>query len=449
MNLQKQLFIRIAVIALLCISGSAGYVMYQTNKQAISEANLMASTVQKQLRSQLLTMFTRIDNSTSFPNTEHWPELNGLSGACIQFISLTQSRERNLCDTSFDNQTTWPIWFGSLYEELFNPSYEVKRGVAFNAMAYGAVVVKLNSSLEKARAWNNLQAVIDVLAVSILCLSLLVFFTINRLLKPAKLIITGLEQMRDGQLQTRLPSFDVIEWKRTSEAINQLATAQQIVIADNKQLALKLINVQEEQQRYIARELHDEFGQCLSGINALVSSLSHSAQTESPNLVPEIKNISQISHHMMQLLRDMLTRLRPTEVDDLGLKISLNNLIDSWNKRLKGQTLYSLHIQGNLKYLSEPLPTNLYRIVQECLTNIAKHANASQAEIILTLYPHHVELTISDDGIADTASFDNVTGVGLLGIRERVTALGGQLELNTLKPGLRIFIKVPLLATYL
>ncbi len=447
MNLQKQLLMRIVLIALLCISGSAVYVMYQTNKQAISEANLMASTIQKQLRSQLLTMFTRIDNTTSFPNTEHWPELNGLSGACIHFISLTQSRERNLCDTSLDNHAGWPIWFGSLYEELFNPDYEVKRGVSFNAMAYGAVVVKLNANLEKARAWNNLQAVIDVLSVSILCVSLLVFFTINRLLKPAKLIITGLEKMRDGQLETRLPHFDVIEWKRTSDAINQLALSQQNIIADNKQLALKLINVQEEQQRYIARELHDEFGQCLSGINALVSSLSHSAQTESPHLVTEIKSISQISHHMMAVLRDILTRLRPIEVDDLGLKTSLINLIESWNKRLNGQTHYSLHIQGNLKCLTEPLPTNLYRITQECLTNIAKHANASKADIVLALRTHHVALTISDDGIADTDTFDNVTGVGLLGIRERVTALGGTLELSTLKPGLTISITVPLLAS--
>jgi len=446
MNLQKQLFFRIVLIALFCLASSAYYVLYQTNAQAKYEANITANSIEKQLRSQLLKLFARNDFSSPFPNTERWPELNGLSGSCIEFVSHIQSRQQTLCNTNDSEQQTWPDWFGSLYSNLFNPDYQTKRGITFNALIYGAIIVKLNTNRETARAWSNFRAVIGVFSVTILALVLLVYVTINRMLKPATAIIIGLEKMRDGHLDTRLPSFDVVEWKRTSEAINQLASSQERVIADNKQLALKLMNVQEEEQRYISRELHDEFGQCLAGINALASSIGQSAQKQSPDLVPEIKNISHISHHMMELLRDLLTRLRPAEVDDFGLESSLKKLIASWNARAKDQTHYQLTMTGNMALLSEPLPSNLYRIVQECLTNIAKHANASQATIELEITNKNIVLTVSDDGVADTDSFDDVIGVGLLGIRERVAALGGKLTLQTRQPsGLNVTINLPLL----
>ncbi|MBE0440299.1 MAG: sensor histidine kinase [Gammaproteobacteria bacterium] len=448
MNLQKQLLLRIIFIALFCLTASAFYVLYQTDKQAIYEANLTANTIEKQLRLQLLKMFSRYDFSSTFPNSDLWSDLNGVSGSCIQFISSTQSRQRRFCNTAEQTKQTWPAWFNSLYQHVFTPDYSARRNVAFNALDYGSIVVTLNTNLETARAWNNLQAIIGVLTISIFAVALLVFVTINRMLKPAHNIVSGLEKMRDGHLDIRLSDFDVTEWKRTAEAINQLAASQEQMMADNKRLALKLINVQEEEHRYIARELHDEFGQCLAGINAVVSCVHQTARTQCPEIVPEIKNISHITQHMMDLLRSMLIRLRPAEVDDFGLQSSLQKLISSWNNRAKNNTHYQLELIGDCEQLNEPLPVTIYRIVQECLTNIAKHANASQATIELTIIAHQqVILTISDDGVAGTESFDNVIGVGLLGIRERVAALGGSITITTRQPsGLTIAINLPLLS---
>ncbi|MFW5450833.1 MAG: ATP-binding protein, partial [Methylophagaceae bacterium] len=251
-----------------------------------------------------------------------------------------------------------------------------------------------------------------------------------------------------GQLNTRLPLFDIKEWRQTSEAINNLASTQEQIIFDNKQLALKLMNIQEEDHRYIARELHDEFGQCLAGINAVTTSIQQTAQTQCPELIPEIKTISPITNHLMEVLRSMLTRLRPAEIDDLGLATSLQNLINSWNNRSNGKTTYHLSIPDNLDNLPEPLPINIYRIVQECLTNIAKHAQATDANVMIS-YHHgqHVELEINDDGIAKPEDFDSTLGVGLLGIRERVTALGGDIRLSPQQTnGLTVFITIPLVS---
>ena len=449
MDLKRHLFARILLIATVCLISSAYYVLYQTDQQAMHEANFTASRIESQVKSQLLQMFSRYDLRSTFPNTELWPNINGISGSCIQFLSRYEGRERNLCNETVEGERTWPVWFGTLYQHFFSPEFDVKKNISFNAMTYGSIVVTLNKRIEIARAWNNLHAIIGVLFVSIFAVCVLVYVTINRMLKPAQTIVTGLEKMRAGQLDTRLPSFDIMEWKRTSDAINQLAITQEQVIADNKQLALKLMNIQEEDHRYIARELHDEFGQCLAGINAVTASINQTAKTQCPQLVDEIKTISPITSHMMEILRSMLTRLRPAEVDDLGLTMSLQKLLSSWNKRAKNKTHYQLSLTGDIDTLPEPLPVNIYRIVQECLTNIAKHAQASKADVSINYQPEHqIQLEIRDDGIADITEFDNTLGVGLLGIRERVMALGGKLTLLAGDTGgLSVNIAIPILSS--
>lgn len=446
MNLQAQLLARILLIAVICLSTSAWYVLYQTNQQAIFEAEQTAKRVERQTRQQLLDMFQRYDFSRPFPDENLWRGIGGVPGSCTQFLSRTQSRQRSLCNDVIEPEKKYPSWFGTLYKQLFNPDLEVRESVNFNAIKYGTVLVSLNTHMETARAWSNLRAVIGVMTVTILALCVLVFFTIGRMLKPAHHIVKGLERMREGELSLRLPAFDIAEWKRTSEAINALVSSQEATLAENRRLALKLMNAQEEEHRYISRELHDEFGQCLAGINAVTTSIAQTAKKECPTLLDEVSSISHITAHMMTVLRNLLTRLRPAEVDDLGLSTSLKQLVRSWNQRSGTQTQYQIDIEQRVDDLPEPLPVNLYRIVQECLTNISKHAKATKATIELSLAtPHEVTLVIQDDGIAEADSFADTMGIGLLGIHERVTALGGQFSLQTAPSGgLIVVISLPI-----
>lgn len=445
MNLRLQLFFRIMLIGFVCLICSAGYVLYQTDQQAKIEADLTALRIEKQLSGQLLEMFSRYDSSLGFPNSDILQQLNGLSGSCVQFLSRSESRRRNLCNEVIHDEPRWPLWFGRLYQKLFQPNYEARRQLFFHAMTYGTILVSLNVETEIARAWNNLRAILGILSVSILAVSLLVFMTINRMLRPAHLIVRGLEKMRQGNLQTRIPSFDIREWRHTSEAINALASSQQQIMAENRQLALKLINAQEEEHRFISRELHDEFGQCLAGINAITTSISQTARKECPSIVSEAENIGHISAHMMSALRGLLTRLRPADIDELGLTHSLENLIKSWNQRSAGTTQIHLHIAQGVDTLPEPLPVNLYRIVQEALTNIAKHAEASEANIELRyINAQQLMLQIDDNGKAQREMLNQSKGVGLLGISERVTALGGEIIIDThYDGGLKLLIILP------
>ncbi|MEX1199564.1 MAG: histidine kinase [Methylophaga sp.] len=445
MNLKLQLFARILLIALLSVLMSAAYVLYQTNQQSIQQANATAKRINQHMTEELLRNFSRYDYRTPFPDTGLWGDISGLPGSCVQFLSRSESRRRSLCSEVNEAERTWPRWFGTLYDQLFQPDYEANRRFFFNSITYGTILVSLNRQVETSRAWNNLQAVIGILSFSILAVCLLVYMTINRMLKPAQLIVSGLEKMRDGQLNTRLPAFDIAEWRRTSEAINALADSQQQVLADNQRLALKLLNVQEEEHRYIARELHDEFGQCLAGINAMTTGIRQSARQEYPKILPELENINNVIDHMMLALRNLLTRLRPADVDEIGLQKSLQKLIKSWHQRSGNQTRFELTIDTDLATLPEPLPVNIYRIVQEALTNIAKHAYATQTSIELNCpQAGTLALQIKDNGLAEAKNIQQSMGMGLLGIHERVSALGGQTNI-TANPGggLKMLITLP------
>lgn len=447
MNLRLQLFFRIMLIGFICLVISAGYVLYQTDKQARLEADLTALRIEKQLTQQLLKMFSRYDYSVAFPDTDILQQLNGVPGSCVQFLSRTESRRRSLCNEVVHDESRWPQLFGHLYQQFFRPDYEASRRFSFNAITYGSILVSLNVETETARAWSNLRAVFGILSVSIFAVSLLVFMTINQLLRPAHLIVRGLEKMQRGDLQTRLPGFEIGEWRRTSEAINALAASQQQIMAENRQLALKLINAQEEEHRFISRELHDEFGQCLAGINALTTSISQTARKDCPAILSETEGISNITAHMMSALRGLLTRLRPAEVDELGLTRSLEKLIKSWNQRTGGSTRFYLQIDKEMDQLPEPLPVNLYRMVQEALTNIAKHAEATEAHIKL-LYesPQQLILQVEDNGNVKRDHINQHMGVGLLGISERVSALGGTIHM-AIQPtgGLKLEIYLPVM----
>lgn len=271
----------------------------------------------------------------------------------------------------------------------------------------------------------------------------------SRALHPAQVIVAGLEKMEKDELSFRLPTFELEEWQRTGKAINQLAASLEQLLSERKKLALKLMNIQEEERRYLARELHDEFGQCLAAINAVAASISQTAENECPELVPEGKKISGIVHHMMESLRGLLLRLRPSDIDELSLTASLKSLVAGWNASSGGKTHYNLAVHGDLDRLPEPIPVTIFRIVQECLTNVSKHSFANNAKVTLRTVSENssittIELIIEDDGKATNLPFEDSPGIGLLGIRERVTALGGRLTLKTGNPcGLAVHVRLP------
>jgi signal transduction histidine kinase len=446
MNLQFHLLSRITVVALICLLAIATYVLYHSDSQARLATQITADSLGKQLEMQLFRINAGVGQVNQFPDFDLWKQTGNAPGVCVRFIATDSAVERNLCNGPKPDGLNYPDAFETFYHWLFNAGFEKTRSIAFNGRVYGSLTVTPSAEMEIAQAWENIRGLLGLSAITVLAVCLLVFLSINRALRPAGIIVDGLERMETAHAY-RLPSFELIEWQRTAKAINQLAASQQQLLAERQKLTVKLINLQEEERRFLARELHDEFGQCLAAINALASSIAQTAKQQCPALVNDADHISRITQHMLDNVRDLLKRLRPAELDELGLAISLNSLVSGWNARSGGKSHYQLNILGDCVLLPEPLTITLFRITQECLTNIAKHSTAQNAKITLAITENAVTLTVEDDGSATELPFTETSGIGLLGIRERITALGGQLTLAIVQPhGLKVEAWLPIIS---
>lgn len=445
MNLKFHLLSRIIVIAILCLIVTAAYVLYQTDRQAKQQALISADSLSKQLDMQRLRIDAGFGEAQRFPDFDLWKQTGSVPGLCVRFLPVDDAPARSLCNGSSVTTPTWPAGFEAFYRRFFNPGLDVSRQIVFNSRHYGSLTITPSAEMEIATAWNNIRNLLGLSAVTLSAICVLVYLSISRILRPAAIIVEGLERMKTGDLSVRLPGFNIAEWQRTATAINQLVAGQEQLLAERSKLAVKLMTLQEEERRYLARELHDELGQCLAAISAVAASIEQSAQQECPALVPEARHISRITGHVMATLRGLLLRLRPFEIDELGLADGLKSLTATWNLHSGGKIHYHLRIDGDCQRLPEPLPAAIFRIVQECLTNAAKHANAANVNITLKAAAEVVTLTIEDDGITDKLPYAENPGIGLLGIRERVTALAGQLRMATVQPhGLSIQIQLPI-----
>ena len=227
------------------------------------------------------------------------------------------------------------------------------------------------------------------------------------------------------------------------------------LLEQNRQLSQRLLMLQDEERLAIARDLHDELGQNLTAIKVEAISLGTLSATQISEIRAGAARIAQTADQVYNVVRSMLRRLRPATLDSLGLAATLRELVESWQDRKDVSA--SFQVEGAVDDLGESININLYRIVQEALTNISKHANAHTVDVSLRQYqtssPLHqtkawVRLLIQDDGIGMPVS-DQSFGLGVLGMRERVQALGGQFEIESpSSKGTNITITIPISHDY-
>lgn len=202
---------------------------------------------------------------------------------------------------------------------------------------------------------------------------------------------------------------------------------------ENRRLAQRGIELLEAERRHIARELHDEMGQWLNALK--IDAVSIRDRADLPEDVRRTGHaIVELTNHVYDVARSLMRRLRPVALDELGLAPALQYCVDQWHRR---------HPEVTCTFDSEPLPDSLgevtnitlYRLVQECLTNITRHANARTVGITLRLdaATHLMTVTVRDDGQGMDPSRARL-GLGLVGLRERVEMLGGRLRIES-RPG--------------
>jgi signal transduction histidine kinase len=208
-----------------------------------------------------------------------------------------------------------------------------------------------------------------------------------------------------------------------------------------RQLLHQTVLAQEEERQHIARELHDEASQAMTALSwklaAVEQALPNSHSTGHNEVHDRLVDLRQLTQQVMDNLRQLTTRLRPAVLDELGLVPALIAYADDCSSRYPFSV--DVDITGQRRRLASEIETTLYRIVQEALTNVAKHAQATRARIQLHFDPHEVTLHIGDDGVGmdvETAQRAATCGEGwgLAGICERIELVEGSLDIES-SPG--------------
>ncbi len=193
----------------------------------------------------------------------------------------------------------------------------------------------------------------------------------------------------------------------------------------------RVVTAQELERRRLARELHDETGQALTSI--LLSLRTVEEAEDEQELRAAVGEVRELVRSTLQDVRQLAVELRPKVLDDFGLVAALERLTQSFGE----QTGMSVHFQQNWP-TSDRLPaeieTALYRIVQESLTNIVKHARATSVSVVLTRKDDSVSVVVEDDGVGFEPHRAREDGIGLVGMQERVALLGGRLAIES-RPG--------------
>lgn len=227
--------------------------------------------------------------------------------------------------------------------------------------------------------------------------------------------------------------------------LSERQRAEHELIETNRQLqALSAAqqNVREEERLRISRELHDELGQSLTGIRMEVSWLGSRLMADQFELEKKVGSIKKLIDGSISSVRRISSELRPLVLDDLGFSAAATWYVKQFTERTGINVNLLLHEQDPDN--GSTIATTLFRILQESLTNIARHARANNVDVRLGFSDNHWLLTIQDDGAGFDEKAAKPTGIGLIGMKERVQILGGAFDLTTTPGhGAKVEIRIP------
>jgi signal transduction histidine kinase len=440
-DLKLRLALRVAALAAICFIAVAAYALFDSDRAARAKATRIAEIVARDIALQQAQWVAVSAKST--------PDLQRVAalmepGLCISYRDSAGAFRQGICNGAPIDEMAAPESFAALYRAIFRPGEPIPIPLVIDGQTRGVAVATFDPATQIGQSWRETSRLLSIMAFALVGLCLAVYAALASALRPTRAIQAGLKQLAANDLSARLPRFDLAELSAISDVFNSLAQKLQATLAERNALTRKLIAVQDEERRHLARELHDEFGQSLTAIAAQAASAAHTAERECPPLLGECHGISRMTAGLMETLRGALVRLRPPDVEELGLTTSLESLAASWNGFEKGRTRFDVAVIGKVDDLPPSVCANLYRIAQEAITNAAKHAQARRVQLHLEAKEADIVLIVEDDGEAAGLNLAPKAGMGLLGMQERVISLGGTLRFE--RPavvGTRLVVNIP------
>ncbi len=316
-----------------------------------------------------------------------------------------------------------PRWFVDL---LTIPEVGASFPVRIEGKQVGEIIFAPDLSADMFEKWIGFVAITFSAVALMLLTGIIAHFTAGAVLRPLQDLGQGLTRMRGGDYKQFIRPSGPPEIRRSAEEANELARTLCRLSQDNRGLLRRIVSLQDDERQDMARELHDELGPLLFGIRAKAVALLESIPHGNLELAASADGILQSVEALQQANRRILDRLRPLYIQELGLEKSIETLLQYARTQAPRLKLVS-HIDGRLNAIEGLLTQTVYRVIQESITNVMRHARAGSVTVEASMKTAELIVEVSDDGIGFPK--DCVFGRGLTGMQERARALSGTLDL--------------------
>jgi two-component system sensor histidine kinase UhpB len=316
-----------------------------------------------------------------------------------------------------------PDWFVRL---LVIPESRASFPVMIEGKQVGDIVFAPDMSADIYEKWIGFLAIVCSGITLMLLTGAIAHFTARSVLRPLQNLGDGLTRMRTGDYAQLILPAGPPEIRNSAQEANELARTLNRLSQDNRSLLRRIVSLQDDERQDMARELHDELGPLLFGIRANTVALLESIPVREAELSNAAEGILRSVEALQQANRRILDRLRPLYIQELGLERSIQTLLQNVKSQAPDLKVTS-QIDTALNEVDGLLSQTIYRVIQEAVTNVLRHARANAMHVAVDINGREVIVEVSDDGTGFPA--DRMFGRGLTGMLERARALSGTLEL--------------------
>lgn len=343
-------------------------------------------------------------------------------------------------------ETPPPHWFASLVDTA---SATERLAVPATRAGPAEIILTPNPELDIRAAWNEFLALILVLVTTSAAGLGLVYLVIGAALKPLTQLALRFEQISEGDYTGRVRADGPSELVQLQRGFNHMVSELEATTSKNRNLSSQLARLQEEERLEIARDLHDEIGPHLFGVNVDAEMIAKYTLSGQYGLIrARVEDIQTSIRHMQREVRDLLGRLRPPQATEFGLGSAVEDMIQFWRSR---HPETKIDVTLPIEDVWHPTAEVIYRVIQEAVNNAIRHGKPKLVKVIVQIDRATLSASVTDDGSGKLAvGGASGHGLGLIGMRERVEASGGELRFgpNAQGVGWTVFARLPLTTAF-